>query len=61
MYIEKDEILTRQEVTELLRISYVTLHKKMKEGIPYMRAGRRVLFSKKELIEWMRDQKRIRK
>lgn len=58
-YKDVDEILSRKEVAELLRISYVTLHKKMKEGLPYKRAGRRVLFSKKEILDWIDQERRI--
>ena len=47
-----DGFLTRTQVAELLSISIVTLHRYQKEGlIPYRRVGRRILFSKSEVLE----------
>lgn len=58
-HLDEDKLLTRKEVCELLRLSYVSLHKKMKEGLPFKRAGRRVLFSKKEILDWLDQERRI--
>lgn len=47
-----DGFLTRNQVAELLNISVVTLFRYQKEGlIPYRRVGRRILFSKTEVLE----------
>ena len=47
-----DGFLTRTQVAELLNISIVTLHRYQKEGlIPYRRVGRRILFSRSEVLE----------
>jgi len=58
-HLDKDELLSRKELSELLKLSYVSIHKKMKEGLPYKRAGRRVLFSKKEILDWLDQERRI--
>ncbi|MDB5005696.1 MAG: hypothetical protein JWP45_89 [Mucilaginibacter sp.] len=47
-----DGFLTRTQVADLLNISIVTLHRYQKEGlIPYRRVGRRILFSRTEVLE----------
>lgn len=46
-----DDFLTRDEVCKLLHISKVTLNARMRSGdIPYRKIGRRVLFSRPEIM-----------
>jgi len=48
---EQDEYLSRKEALQLLKISSTSLWSRMKEGaLPYMRIGRKVLFSKNKLL-----------
>jgi excisionase family DNA binding protein len=47
-----DGFLTRAQVADLLQISLVTLHRYQKDGnLPYKKLGRRILFSKSEVLE----------
>jgi excisionase family DNA binding protein len=48
----KEELITFKETLRLLKISRPTLFKRMKDGtIPFRRIGRRLLFSRNEIIE----------
>ncbi|MCC2599779.1 helix-turn-helix domain-containing protein [Sphingobacterium sp. FBM7-1] len=48
---EDDEILCRLGVCQLLKISQTTLTKRIKDkSIPYSKCGRRLLFSKSEVL-----------
>ncbi len=48
----QDEILTRDDVSKLFNISETTIWKYMKDGrLPFRKIGRRVLFSKTEILE----------
>ena len=48
---EPDEFLNALQVVIMLKISKPTLYKRMKDGtIPYKKVGRRLLFSKNEII-----------
>lgn len=48
---ESDETLCRLGVCKLLKISQTTLTKRIKEkSIPYSKCGRRLLFSKNEVL-----------
>lgn len=48
------EYLTKEEASELLRISRPTLDRMIKrKEIPYIKLGRRVLFRKKDIDEFL--------
>jgi excisionase family DNA binding protein len=50
-----DEILTSTEAAALMRVHRSTLLRECKAGrVPYRRLGRRFLFSRQALDEWMR-------
>jgi excisionase family DNA binding protein len=50
----KDELLTRNEVLEYLKISKGTLSKLMKQkAFPYIKLEKRVLFRKKDIDEFL--------
>ncbi len=52
------EILTADEVAELLQISKVTLWKLRKyRGLPSFKVGREVRFFKHELLRWIQDER----
>jgi predicted DNA-binding transcriptional regulator AlpA len=56
---EEDKLLDRNEVLELLKISAVTLWSRMKEGdIPFKKLGRRVLFSKRDILNSLSENKK---
>jgi excisionase family DNA binding protein len=47
---EKDEIYNTTQAAKFLKISRMTLHRRMNEGsVPHRRLGRRIMFSKLEL------------
>ncbi len=51
---QEDKLLSRQEAAELLKVSLSTLNSRMKKRqLPYKRIGRRILFSKTELLKSM--------
>lgn len=53
---ESDETLCRLGVCELLKISQTTLTKRIKDGsIPHQRVGRKLLFSRKEVLEAIKN------
>ncbi len=49
------EILTEQELQELLGVSRTTLWKLRKNGLPYVRIGREYRYFKSEVIEWLKE------
>ncbi len=50
----KDVLLTREEACEFLNCSSTTLYYKMRDdGLPYSKLGRKLLFSKAKLIEFI--------
>lgn len=47
----KEHLLSRKEACEFLHCSLTTLYNHQRKGvIPYYKVGRRILFSKKELL-----------
>lgn len=52
------EILTADEVAELLQVSKVTLWKLRKyRGLPSFKVGREVRFFKHELLQWIQEER----
>jgi excisionase family DNA binding protein len=52
-----DEILTAREAAEFLKISTLTLRKKIRQShIPAHRMGRKWIFIKSEVMEWLKRQ-----
>lgn len=50
MESDPGERLTRKEVKEIYKISYVTIHKLMKEQeLPYVKIGRKTLFKRTDV------------
>jgi len=51
-----EEILTPEQVCELLHISLPTLRKWiMDDKIPYHKAGRQLRFLRSEILEWLKS------
>ena len=56
--IEKSDLMSRDEVKELLKVSGVTLSKFTKTGrLTFYRVGRRILFDRTELLNEIRISK----
>lgn len=51
---EKEEHFTIEQLKHFLNCSKVTLHNYKKKGLPYYRIGRKLLFKKSEVLEFMR-------
>ncbi len=51
-----DEMMTKEDLIKLLKISSSMVGKLMKEtNLPRYHLGRRVLFRKSEVLEWMKQ------
>ncbi|MFC2125549.1 helix-turn-helix domain-containing protein [Bacteroidota bacterium] len=56
MLVPEDKMMTIQETARFLDVSKVTLHNWKKNGkLPYLRLGKRVFFSQKEILEAMKS------
>jgi excisionase family DNA binding protein len=52
--MKKDDLLSRQEVIEYLKISPMTLHRLLKSrAFPYIKLARRVLFRKADIDKFL--------
>jgi excisionase family DNA binding protein len=47
--------LTFQEAQDYLGVSHQTLYKLMREGLPSHKVGKKRVFLKEELLQWIRD------
>ena len=53
-----DDILTKKEASQYLKISLATLNSLMKDSdIPYSKINGKVLFLKADLLEWVASKK----
>jgi predicted DNA-binding transcriptional regulator AlpA len=55
---EEEPLLTRKEVAYIFRISLVTLHEWMKQGLPSHKQGGRVYFLRSEVMAYIKQKKR---
>lgn len=53
----QDERLTRHEVCALYKISLPTLHKAMREGLPFEKIYRKTIFRRQEIDQYFRNKK----
>jgi len=53
-----EEHFTLAECARFLRCSVVSLHKYKKQGLPYYKIGRKILFKKSEVLEFMNSTNR---
>lgn len=56
-YVANDELLTKEEAAQLLRMCERTL---MSKDIPHHSTGKKILFLKSELFEWVAKQETTR-
>jgi hypothetical protein len=52
---EEEPLLTRKEVAYIFRISLVTLHEWMKQGLPSHKQGGRVYFLRSEVMAYIKQ------
>jgi excisionase family DNA binding protein len=49
-----DKILDIKEACDLLKVTKITIYRKVKENsIPHMKRGKRLLFSRNSLLKWL--------
>lgn len=51
---EKEEHFTIDQLSMFLNCTKMTVHNYKKRGLPYYRIGRKILFKKSEVLEFMR-------
>lgn len=51
-----DELLTKKDLQEILKISQPTIDRWRREGMPYQKVGRGVRFNQ-ETLDWIRKNK----
>lgn len=57
--VEADQILTIDEAALLVKLTVPTIYGLVhRSGIPYSKKGRRLYFSKQELIDWIKSGRR---
>lgn len=53
---ERDEILEMDGICDLLKVTPITIYRKVSAGtIPYIKQGRKLLFSRNDILEWLKD------
>lgn len=55
---DEEPLITRKEVAYIFRISLVTLHEWMKQGLPSHKQGGRVYFLRSEVMAYIKQKKR---
>lgn len=55
---EEEPLITRKEVAYMFRISLVTLHEWMKQGLPFHKQGGRVYFLRSEVMDYLKQKRR---
>ena len=55
---EEELLLTRKEIAYMFRVSLVTLHEWMKQGLPSHKQGGRVYFLRSEVMAYIKQKNR---
>lgn len=56
----EDEILTREELAKILKVTDRTVDRLRKDGMPYFKVGASVRFDKAKVLEWLNRQQNSR-
>jgi len=51
--MDKDEILTKEELSKLLKVGIRTIDRMRDEGMPYFKIGTAVRFRKEQVLQWI--------
>jgi excisionase family DNA binding protein len=51
--VSLDEYLTKQELSKLLKVHETTIDRWRKEGMPFKKVSRKVLFVESEVKDWI--------
>lgn len=55
---QEEPLLTRKEIAYMFRVSLVTLHEWMKQGLPCHKQGGRVYFLRSEVMDYLKQKRR---
>ena len=56
---QQEPLLTRKEIAGIFRVSLVTLHEWMKQGLPFHKQGGRVYFLRSEVLEYLKQKRKF--
>ena len=57
---EKEQHFSIKELAEFLRCSIISIHMYKKKGLPFYRIGKKILFRKQEVLNYMKTLKNKR-
>ena len=57
----ESEILTKDELAKMLKVTIRTLDRLRSEGLPSIKVGNQVRFIEKDVLEWLKSQRKSRK
>jgi len=52
-----EDLISEEELSEVLQVSRTTLWKLRKKGLPHIKAGKKVRYDVNEAIAWLKGQK----
>lgn len=55
---EENQVFNIEELANFLRCSKVSIHNYKKKGMPYYRIGRKILFKRSEVLDFMKNLKK---
>lgn len=53
-----EDVLTKEQLSELLKIGVRTVDRLRKEGLPSVRVGNQVRFIKEDVLKWLRENRK---
>ena len=53
--MEKDEVLTKEGLSKLLKVTERTIDKMRDAGMPYFKIGSSVRFRKEKVLQWFEN------
>ena len=54
-YVMEKEILTKEELAEMLKIGVRTVDRLRREGLPSFKVGNQVRFDRDEVLKWLKE------
>ena len=54
----EEELLTKQELSKLLKVTEATIDRWRKAGMPFIKTGKLVRFKKEEVMDWFKSQQK---
>lgn len=55
---QQEPLMSRKEIAGVFRVSLVTLHEWMKQGLPFHKQGGRVYFLRSEVLEYLKQKRK---